>query len=95
MFNAMLAAKEAKWGALKNEGPLKCGGLPDAQLPPFLTHCPTLLQFFSLPEAANRMLELSDVFGGVTPLTRVEKNEKLKGSRIVEQEKPRPNVCSS
>jgi WASH complex subunit strumpellin len=30
-------------------------------------------------EASNRMSELGDVFGGVTPLTRVEKNDKLKG----------------
>lgn len=30
-------------------------------------------------EAASRMSELSDVFGGVTPLTRVEKNDTLRG----------------
>eukprot|EP00045_Choanoeca_perplexa_P015316 m.190625 g.190625 ORF g.190625 m.190625 type:complete len:1158 (-) comp16947_c0_seq1:144-3617(-) len=29
-------------------------------------------------EASNRMSELSDVFGGATPLTRVEVNEKLR-----------------
>jgi hypothetical protein len=38
-------------------------------------------QYILIFAAADRMSELSDVFGGKTPLTRVEKNETLQRLR--------------
>ena len=61
MFKSLLKGKQAKWDLIRLEGSAHLTATP---------------AFTSLP-ASDRMKELSDVFSGATPLTRVEKNETL------------------